>query len=187
MIKALAPCAALVLVIGCTNERIYEDTAGLSVPSDFSNYAEDGVRPVLGSLTGDIGPAMRGIDEPAMLNGYHDSTFTSLEVIATNERGSAMTMLDFHGGVGHEQLTPGTRLTFDGSETSDPDDVYVTGVACSGDDQPYDWSYDEPLDSVEVQVQETGNPEVRRLNFTTIDMRGDRASGTVDVLVPERG
>jgi len=189
MIKALAPAAALLLATGCMmTEREYDEgMEGLTIPSDFSDYTDQGIRPLGGQLLGDVGPSMRGLDDPAQLNGYHDSGFTSLEVIVTNERGSAMTMLDFHGSVTHPQIQPGARLTFDGSDTGGSDDVYVTGVACSGDSDPYDWTYDEPLDSVDLEVEETGNPDVMRLNFTTTDLAGDEAQGTIDMAVPSDG
>jgi hypothetical protein len=186
--KIIISCAALLLAVGCMSERPYEsievDGEGFAMTSDFSNFAEDGVRPVDGQLNGDVGPAMRSLDEPATVNGYHDSQFTSLEVIVSNSRGSAMTMLDFHGGIDSAQLAPGTRQSFDGYDNGEPGEVYVTGIACSGESDPYDWSYDEPLERVDVEVEETGNPEVLRYNFTTVDMAGDEAYGHADVVVP---
>lgn len=191
MKKGLVPLASLALFAGCmVAERPYDmemDGDRYGLPTSFSNYANDGVRPVRGRLAGDIGPAMRGMDEQASLNGYHDHGYTNLEVVITNESGAAMALLDFYGGVDHAELEPGAELTFVSGDParSDPDQLHIAGIACSGEGQAYDWTYDEPFEQVDVRVEETDNPDVMRLDFTT-HQGGDTAEGFVDVAVTDR-
>lgn len=186
----LAPLAALALTSGCmVAERTYDnmelDSDRFALPSNFSNYADDGLRPLSGRLEGDMGPTMRSMDDIAQLNGYHDVGYTNLEVIVTNDRGSAMALLDFQGGIDHPALQPGERLTFSsmGPTADTPDDLYVSALACAGEDEPGNWSYDTPSEQVEVEVQETENPDVLRYNFTTVQ-DGDVATGHIDVVSP---
>lgn len=189
MKKALAPLAVLALSTGCmVAERTYDnmdlDPDRFAIPANFTNVVEDGVRPVNARLAGDLGPAMRSLDNVASINGFHDRGFTTLEVVVSNERGSAMALLDIQGGVDHPALRPGERVTFSSYDNSmRDDDLYIGGIACSGDGAYGEWNYDAPLESVDVQVEATDNPEVRRLNFTTVH-EGDVATGHVDVVVP---
>jgi len=191
MMKVLAPLALLALLAGClVSERPYDslfDDDRFGLPTSFSNYANDGLRPVRGHLAGDIGPSMRGMDEAAMLNGYHDDGYTNLEVIVTNEGGAAMAMLEFHGGLVHQDLQPGTELSFvSGSAArSDTSRLHIGGIACSGDGQAYNWSYDEPFSQVDVRVLETEDPNIMRLDFTT-HHGGDTADGFIDVALGDR-
>lgn len=189
--RALAPLAVLALSLGCAVERTYDgmdlNPDRFAIPANFANVAEDGVRPLAAHLAGDVGPGMRGFDDNAQIIGYHERGYTNLEVGVSNDRGAAMALLDISGGINHPAFQPGASLTFasDGS-TSAADDLFITGVACSTD-QPNaygQWNYDAPLQQVDVDVEGTDNPEVRRLNFTTIHADGDSATGHVDVVVP---
>lgn len=189
MKKALAPLAALALTTGCmVAERTYDnmelDPDRFAIPANFTNYVDDGVRPLNGRLAGDMGPSMRSMDDVAALNGFHDADYTSLEVVVTNDRGSAMALLDFQGGINHPALQPGERLTFANTgETSSADGLNVTALACSGEGEYGEWDYDTPASQVDVEVEATDNPDVRRLNFTTYQ-DGDIATGHVDVVSP---
>lgn len=185
--SALAATVAL-LLSGCIVERPYEslfgDEGAYEPYSSFSNFTDDNVQLVRGHLTGDIGP-MRGFDDPAQLNGYHDEGFTSVEVVVADDRGAAMALLDVHGGINHPALRPGASFTFTRSDLPENEgELYVTGLGCAGNSVPGDWDYDRPLEEVRVQVEETDNPDVMRVNFTTYT-RDDEAHGFVDVAVQE--
>lgn len=187
MKKVLAPLAALALSTGCmVAERTYDnmelDPDRFAIPANFSNYLDNGIRPLNGRLAGDMGP-MRSMDDIAQLNGFHDTGYTNLEVVVTNDRGSAMALLDFEGGVDHPALQPGADLTFVDGRASDNSGLVVTALACSGQGAYGEWDYDTPANQVDVQVEATDNPDVRRMNFTTYQ-DGDVSSGHVDVVTP---
>ncbi len=94
-----------------------------------------------------------------------------------------MNGLNIYGGIDHAQMEPGARLTFDmASPDYSGDDVYIDGIACSGAGAPYDWSYDEQLEQVTVEVQDGHDEGSRRLFFTTT-VDGQAASGVVDLRI----
>lgn len=190
MKTALAPLAALALTTGCmVAERPYDNMAldpdRFGLAANFTNALGDGIRPLDARLAGDVGPAMRALDSEAAINGFHDSGFTNLEVVVSNERGAAMAWLDIEGGVDHPALQPGERLTFASPASAVRDDgLYIGGIACSGSGSYGEWSYDAPLSRVDVEVEATETPDVRRLHFTTVH-EGDVATGHIDVVIPE--
>lgn len=170
--------------IGCTNSRDYEAVADdrFERQGNFANFTESNIQVGEGRLVGDVG-GLTAIDESARVNGSHDANFTVLEVVVQNERGSAMNLLQIYGGVDNDQLAPGSRLTFnlDAPDYSG-DSVFVDGIACSGPGEPGAWDYDEPLESVEVEVEAGEEENMRRLNFTTL-ASGQEATGYVDVTI----
>lgn len=188
MKKALVSLAALALTTGCLVENAYADMAlnpdRFGVAANFTNVLGDGIRPVDARLAGDIGPAMRSVEAAAAINGFHDNGFTNLEVVVTNERGSAMAFFDIHGGVDHPAMRPGERLRFSGWDADAANNgLFISGIVCSGEGLYGEWNYDAPLSSVELQIEPTENPEVNRYHFTTIH-DGDTATGHIDVVVP---
>ncbi len=187
MNKALLPLLALALTAGCmVTERPYDnmqlDPDRFAAPINFTNNLGDGVRPLNGRLAGDMGPSMRAMDDVAELNGYHDVGYTNLEVVVSNDRGSAMALLDFMGGIDHPSLEPGASFTFTNDDNrGEASDLNVSALACSGDQGYGQWDYDMPAERVDLDVEATDNPEVKRLSFTTYQ-DGDIATGYVDVV-----
>lgn len=185
--KILKPFLLMLMpfqLLGCMADRSFSNPfaeEGAYGPySSFSNFTNEPILLVRGHLTGDIGP-MRNMDDAAQLNGYHDSGFTTVEVIATSPRGAAMALLDIHGGVNHPDLVAGAELTFRRDDApSEEGALFITGLGCAGDGAVGDWDFDRPLDEVRVSVEATDNPNVRRLSFTTLT-RNDEAHGYIDV------
>lgn len=190
MKNALVPLAALAFATGCMVAEYPYDPMALDperygMLGNFRNVVGDGVRPVGARLAGDVGPAMRGLDSEAGTNGVHDDGFTNLEVVVSNERGAAMAYFDIEGGIDHPALQVGERHRFGRFSTREGGEgqLFVSGIVCSGNGGYGNWTYDAPLESVEVQVEATDNPDVRRYHFTTVH-DGDTATGYVDVVVP---
>ena len=189
MKKVLLPLAAIQLALcsACVVERSYDAASiadeerftfmGNEFFGTFSNYTNDEVEVVDARLRGDIGP-MRDVDSSAMVGGMHDRGFTALEVIMTDSRGSAMTAFMVQGGIDHPDFAPGSSHRFTMSSWGDA--VYVEAMACAGDGEPGDWSYDEPVEEILMTVEETEDPNVNRVNFTT-NTSGDIATGHVDL------
>ncbi len=178
------PLALAMVASGCTNSRDYDPVVDdrFEQQGNFANFTESNIRIGSGHLSGDIGD-LTALDESALVNGSHDANFTLLEVVVQSDRGSAMNLLQFYGGVDHDQLAPGSRLSFDlDSPDYSGDAVFVDGIACSGPGAPGAWDYDESLDSVEVEVEAGEDDNSRRLHFTTL-ASGQEATGYVDVQI----
>jgi hypothetical protein len=144
----------------------------------FSNSTHEYVDITGGILMGDIGP-IKNIDNPTAIGGFHDDEFTSVEVAMTNSQGSAMVLLSFYGGIIHEDLVPGSVHQFIPT-TLERDDFSVEAIVCSGMGVYGDWDYDDISNMVQVDVEETNNPDINRLNFTTYT-EDDVAIGHIDV------
>lgn len=170
---------------GCTSARDYEgfdDDSRFERQGNVANFTDTNMQILGGRLAGDIG-ALTELNDDAVVNASHDANLTTLEILVQNERGSAMNALNIYGGITHAQMEPGTRLTFDmASPDYSGDDVYIDGIACSGTGAPYDWSYDEQLEQVTVEVQGGPDENSRRLFFTTT-VDGQDASGVVDLRI----
>lgn len=185
--KILKPFLSLLMplqLLGCLADRslssAFADDGAYGPYSSFSNFTNEPILLVRGHLTGDIGP-MRNMDDAAQLNGYHDTGFTTVEVIATSPRGAAMALLDIHGGVNHPDLAPGTEWVFRRDDApEDEGALFVTGLGCAGNGAVGDWDFDRPLDEVRLSVETTENPNVKRLSFTTVT-RNDEAHGYIDI------
>ncbi|MCP4501631.1 MAG: hypothetical protein GY822_16860 [Deltaproteobacteria bacterium] len=174
--------------VACSVERNYDgayDASSYEVEGRFENYGDTDIRVRSGYLVGNIGSV--AVNDPALINGYNDNDETSLDVLVSNSQGVAMTQLFIMGGINHEALVPGAEFSF-GNSGYDTDavetDLAIDGMACSGNGDLYDWSYDEQLKSIDVVVEDGGAPNSRRLNFTTVQS-GQEAEGYVDVIVGE--
>lgn len=182
----LAPalvCAGLFPLAACFADgtsAIFGDRAQRTPYSSFSNFTQEPLQLLGAHLAGDIGP-MRSLDEPAQLNGFHERDFTSVEVIVSNPRGSAMSLLDIHGGINHPSLVPGATFAFSRNDTPEEGAFFISGLGCAGTGAVGDWDYDRPLESVEVTVEATDNPEISRLHFTSAT-RDDVSHAYVDVM-----
>lgn len=183
------PMAIAMITTGCTNERQYENQYGefedgqFRPNSDFYSVTSGPLELERARLTGDIGP-VTGLDNDAtQLNGWHERSYTNVEVIVENDRGeAAMTWLDINGGLFHPSLQPGERFTFTaGDYPADPqNELYVGGVGCSTENgRAGQWDYDAPLDEVTVEVEEGPDADTMRLNFTT-RTGNDVSTGFVD-------
>jgi hypothetical protein len=144
----------------------------------FSNNTQDGIDVVDGMLLGDIGP-IRNINNSATVGGFHDDGYTSLEVVMTSTKGSAMVLLSIYGGVNHEDLIPESVHQFTPS-TESRNGLSIESIVCSGNGAAGNWDYDDISNLVEVEVEQTEDPQVRRLNFTTYTEE-DVATGHVDI------
>ena len=170
---ALTSSLTLLLAAGCMVDRTYESSFAeegtYELWSDdygfFGNLEADNAR-----LAGDIGP-VRDLDEDARVSGWDDGTYSDLEVLVESDRGSAMKLLNFHGGIGHPALRPGTTMTFRGGDYPSSNGIYVEALGCSGP-SPYEWDYDLPADEVEITVEEGPEEGSQTFVFTTITRNG---------------
>ena len=183
------PLALAMVATGCTAEREYENQYGefedgaFRPNSDFYTVTSGSLELQRARLGGDIGP-VRGLnDDATTLNGWHEQTYTNLEVIVENDRGeAAMTWLDINGGIFHPALRPGETFTFrSGDYPNDPqNELYVSGVTCStANGRAGQWDFDQPIDEVTVEVQDGPDADTMRLNFTT-RTGSDISTGFVD-------
>jgi len=184
-LTTIALGALMSLNFACMVDRPYDDVPSEDIQYElhhisFSNSTDESVDVGEGFLMGDIGE-LKNIDNPATIGGFHDREFTSLEVIMHNRKGSAMTMLTIYGGVTHEDLVPNSTHQFI-PNTSNRDGLSIEAIVCSGDGAPGDWSYDDIANLVQVDVEQTEDPNTRRFNFTTYT-GNDVAAGHVDVVV----
>ena len=187
-IDRLVLSIVLLAMSACVAQRPYESTPEgaeyelIGYYGSFSNNSDKNIDVVDGSLSGDIG-LITDIDSPATISGYHDDEYTSLEVIMTNRKGSAMALLSIFGGIDHEDLVPGSVHQFV-PDTSNRNGLSVESIVCSGEGAPGNWDYDDISNVVRVEVEATEHPEVKRLNFTTYT-EDDIATGHVDVVTGE--
>lgn len=180
--------ATLLALTACMAQRPYESVSEgteyelISYYSSFSNNTENNIDVVDGHIAGDIGP-ITDINNSAVVGGSHEYDFTSLEVIVTNRKGSAMVLLSVFGGVDHEDLVPGSVHQFTPT-TDNRDGLSVESIVCSGEGAPGDWDYDDVSNFVQIEVEQTEDPSVKRLNFTTYT-EDDVATGYVDIVTEE--
>jgi len=172
------------LNFACMVDRPYDNTPEEGVYEvnylSFSNNTDDNINVGSGLLMGDIGP-IRNINNSATVGGFHDEEFTSLEVVMRNRKGSAMVLLSIHGGITHEDLVPGSVHQFTPTSPAEQDGLSIDSIVCSGPGSAGNWDYDDISNFVEVEVEQTEDPETRRLNFTTYT-EDDVATGHVDLL-----
>ena len=171
---ALPFATAALLLSGCVVDRSYDESLansdGVERFSDqgYGVFGDVALRD--GRLVGDIGP-VRNLDNDATLSGWDDGNYTTLEVVAQNQDGAAMNLIDIYGGIDHPLLRPGTTHTFSGVDIAEEGALQLYVLGCAGD-APYQWTYDTPADEVEVTVSETEDG-LRRFDFTTRTASGD--------------
>ncbi len=173
----------------CSIERNYEGSygafdEGTVSENDFYSSTSGELDLRSGFLAGTIGPMTDMQEEAARLTGWQESEWTSLEVSVQNQEGSAMSWLDINGGIFHPVLQPGAAFTFTNGRMNPETDLYVSGVGCAGNSSIGSWSYDEQIEEVTIEVEETADPEVNRLNFTT-RIGENESTGFVDVALAQ--
>ena len=177
---------ALSLNFACMVDRPYDtptDESQYQVDYlSFSNSTDEYIDIMDGLLMGDIGP-IKNIDDHATVGGFHDKEFTSIEVAMTNSQGSAMVLLSLYGGITHEDLVPGSVHQFI-PNTSERDGLLIEAIVCSGVGAYGNWDYDDISNMVQVDVEETDDPDINRLNFTTYT-EDDVAVGHIDVVTED--
>lgn len=158
--------------VGCVVDREYAE------PLDRGDYAfyegldfgEFGANLDLlgGRLRGDIGHLENLEADATELSGYDDGSYSDVQVIAQTERGAAMSWVEIQGGMAHPDFRPGFERTYTMNDDAygDPSGLHVAVIHCAGD-QPYEWSYDQPADEVDVRVEEGPTPDTLRVSFTT--------------------
>ncbi len=183
-LTALVFGALMSLNFACVVDRPYDNTSEEGAYEvnylSFSNNTEDGIDVGDGLIMGDIGP-IKDINNLASVGGFHDDEFTSLEVVMTNRKGSAMVLLSIHGGINHEDLVPGSVHQFTPTAPANRDGLSIESIVCSGPGAAGNWDYDDISNFVEVEVEQTEDPDIRRLNFTTYT-EDDVAVGHIDIL-----
>jgi len=125
-------------------------------------------------ISGDIGH-LTGIDGDATVIGYSEDSFADLEILTVGANGSAMHLLSFSGGLNHPALVPGAHLQFGGNgyEGARSDGLNVMSTNCSGTGAVYDWDYDAQADRVSIEVSETDEADVLRIDYTTAASSAD--------------
>lgn len=169
MKKMLTATATLALTISaCAYERpveSYNENVEEITESDYVTYGNLATQDA--RIQGDIGP-MRGIDSAATVQGYDDGDYTTMEVIAEDERGAVMHWLEFYGGLNHPALQPGNTLTFRGGNYPENEgEIHVEAMACQGP-QVYAWDYDESASTTELAITEVeGRDDLVQVGYTT--------------------
>jgi hypothetical protein len=190
IVPILAGCA--LFATACSVQRDYEGAYGayeegtFTPNSDMYSVTSGDLDLRDGFLAGTIGPMNNLNDDAAELNGWQETNWATLEVIVRNDRGAAMSWFDVNGGFFHPGLRPGSTYTFSANDyPSDPqNELYISGVGCAGNGSIGDWSYDEPIDEVTVDIEETADPDVNRMNFTS-RIGSSVSTGHVDVALAD--
>ncbi|NOY90318.1 MAG: hypothetical protein GXP55_03840 [Deltaproteobacteria bacterium] len=132
-------------------------------------------------LVGDMG-RVSNIDGPASYTeAYGDGYWASVNVHSEGDRGFAMGIVNFEGGLGHPDLVPGATLRYSnsshGSGRYDPAALQVSVTGCSGPSDG-DWQFDEPADDVEVKVTEGSRPGYLHFEVSAHWNRGNQNAKT---------
>jgi|GEM_PF-1980947 len=153
----------------------WEDNAWDDWEDDpYSNPGIDGLTIVTGSLLGHIGAV--DLDHKANVSAYDYWGGThEVNVVAAHEAGAGMALLWIDGGLNHESIVPGARMHFS-SDTPSDDGLNISGLACSGDTEG-DWTYDEPIEDIEVEVEETDDGDI--VILLNLEQNGQEAQALV--------
>ena len=163
----------------CAGERpieSYNEDVEFFEESDFEAYGNIAAQDA--HVFGDIGQ-MRNLDNPAEVSGYDDGDYTTLEVIAQDNRGAAMHWLEFYGGVNHPALRAGNELSFvSGNYPDQEGEIHVEAMACQGD-AVYAWDYDESATRTDLAVHDVeGRPDLLEIEYVThVPDQGNFISG----------
>jgi len=128
-------------------------------------------------LVGDMG-RVSNIGGPASYTeAYGDSYWANVNVHSEGDRGFAMGIVDFQGGLGHADLVPGATLRYSsrsyGTGRYDAAALRVSVTGCAGPSDG-DWQFDEPADEVEVKVTEGSRPGYLHFEVSAHWNRGDQ-------------
>ena len=156
-------------------EENWEDDAWEDWNDDpYGDPAIDGLNIITGSLMGDIGAV--GLDHKADVTAFdHWGGTHEVHVVAAHETGAGMALLWIDGGLDHEGLVPGATYHF--SSNSAPEDgLHVGGLACSGETEG-DWSYDEPIEDIDIEVDQTDDGDI--VILMNLEQNGQEAEAMV--------
>lgn len=172
-------------LMACSTERDLQgyDENGYELterPDFISEFEYGNVNVSDAVLSGAMGP-VRSIDGLASIGGYAEQDYASVDLVSTNQNGSAMHILSFYGGL--EQLEAGQQYSFSGDDWRDePNQLYVTSTNCStAEGNPGEWDYDQQAENVNLQVEATEDPNTVLVKYETISNDGffgqDRSGG----------
>jgi len=132
------------------------------------------------AIKGDFGLSELNEDTPAEVAGWHAAGFwgmdvSTIEVQAADTDGwFSMALLEVYGGLGADELEPGTRHTYHIED--DGAGVFIVATGCSGFD-PGMWEYDEIAETIEVNVDPTVSQDgLRTVHFTATFARDNWTS-----------
>ena len=152
----LTACASERELSSTYDENLYQNTQQDEFISEFAEWSNLEVRDA--STHGSMGP-VADIGGIAAATGYRDDEagyeYTEVNVVTTNDQGSAMHMLYIEGDLA--QLERGRKYTFNGDSYNydAPTTVYAASTNCSGNGEPGMWDYDVPADEVSLTVHDT--------------------------------
>ena len=192
MKNILALIVTLALLSGCSMQREYEsdDSSGLRPLQNytFSSNSDDAFVDIVESkISGDIGDIEDIDNSPAAVSGYDEGEHTSIELIMTSTRGSAMVALSLYGGgITSDELVVGSVHQFvPSSAQREGSDLHAEAIVCSGA-MPGEWTYDDIVNQLEIRVEQAEAsdevPAAKRINFTTTTEE-DVATGHIDIVV----
>ena len=195
MKNILALIMTLASLSGCFMEREYGSEPSPSRMElqryTFSSNSDDTFVDIIESrLSGDIGDVRNIDDSPTSVSGADEGDYTSIELVMTGTKGSAMVALSlFGGGITSEELEVGSTHRFlPSSAQREGDNLHVEAIVCSGM-IPGEWAYDDIVNQLDIQVEQIEaigeTPAAKRINFTTTTEE-DIATGHIDVVVYDK-
>ncbi len=188
MKKILGSLAACALIsTGCISERNINSYNEDLEEFDLGNTVAGNIQAFDARIAGDIGD-MRDMNNDAVIDGYDEGDYTTLEVVTENDNGAAMHWIEIYGGLHHPALRPGAQLTFrDGNYPTNPNELHIQAMGCAGQGRAaYDWTMDEPASQITMNVEQGDTPDTLRVNYTahvpnTLDftqVQDDTSTGT---------
>ena len=180
-IAFLGAAVAAPLLVACGGERAYRTGYGSSSggqtfqsgPSGsddttitVDDWAYGGQLEVSDArLSGEIGD-VRIADQAASVDGYNDHDIATVySLVERAENGSAMTVLEFRGGL-QNFTDPGTeRFRADAVRRTEDPDRFVSAVGCSGVISG-EWDYDTPAEEIELTVSDGPTDNTRTYDYT---------------------
>ena len=172
---SLIAATSAMLVTGCTVERAYENYGGGSETISDS-FATMRYSDASGVLLGDLGPLQ--IDAPADVDVYSEPEMSSVNLNSYPEGNWGMAGLNFWGGSLND-LELGRSYTFNAADYG-RDDISVEGIGCS--DSTGGWDvFDEPLEEIEILVEEGETEGDREVLFTGTFYDGSQVDGAFEL------
>lgn len=175
MTNVFAAVAMVTLSAGCAveDERAYDEWSDYDGEYESILNTEAGLFGVAGALSashasmdGRLGE--RNVTGAAKAAYLDEDQYGEVEVLSETQRGAAMHLLYFEGGLHHEALVPGASLVFEEFSTSDEiDDLHIGVIGCEGANA-YDWTYDQPAREVRVDVSEGEMPSEVRFDYEVV-------------------
>lgn len=172
---------AVLSAVACGGESrtydSYDETAwDVSAPEDFMGFVTDANMAITGdSMNGEMG-RFTASDANATANGYQSDNMIMLDILSTNERGSALQAISLYSD--RDMLEPGFQMR--ASAFSSAEDEGASGMLCSGA-QPGNWDFDEAPAEVAVETIATDDENVVELQVETVDVDGNQMESIIFV------